>query len=140
MITFSFSFEILSINKEHSLSFQEGLLTHRTRRSHGSLSHSTALLLGVRSEARACYRMLQPNRMKGSRGGANQQVGECVLQSAVLEECKVWSGDGHQSVGISESIAVAAFVLRQRHDMPCHWVRSNTVVSIGICTVSTKLN
>lgn len=34
--------------------------------------------------------------MKGSSrttGEANQQVSKCVLQSVVLEEYKVWSGD-----------------------------------------------
>lgn len=89
-ITFSFNFEVLSINKEHSLNFQEGILIHWTRQSHHLLSPRIALLWVVKQgHASGCC---SNTRMKGSSrttGEANQQVSKCVLQSVVVEEHKV---------------------------------------------------
>lgn len=70
LITFSFNFEILSINKEHSLSFQEGILIHWTRQSHHSLSPSIALLLAIKQgHASGCCSIQDEGQQQDHRRG-----------------------------------------------------------------------
>ena len=72
LITFSFNFEILSLNKEHSLSFQEGILIHSTRQSHHSLSPNITLLLAIKQghASRCCSIRVEGEQQDHRRGSS----------------------------------------------------------------------